>query len=559
MVTATFETENGTLELLGAMPEPFWEILTPGALSFVAELAGAFGDRVTELLARRKEIQARYDTGERPGFLSETREIRDSEWTVAPLPDDLEDRRVEITGPVSRKLVINALNSGANVFMADFEDATAPAWENLVDGQINLRDAIGRTIDFTDPIRGKTYQLADQVATLIVRPRGWHLWENHVLLKGKPIPGALFDFGLYLFHNAKGLGERSTGPYFYLPKLQSHLEARLWNDVFVLAQDRLGLPRGTIKATVLIETLPAAFEMDEILYELRDHSAGLNCGRWDYIFSFIKTFRADASYVLPDRGQVGMDQPFMTAYTSLVIKTCHRRGVHAMGGMAAQIPIKTDPAANTAALEKVRADKLREVKNGHDGTWVAHPGLVPIARAVFDEHMPTPNQIGRKRQDVQVTAADLIQLPEGTRSEEGLRQNVSVGIQYLAAWLGGNGCVPLYHLMEDAATAEISRTQVWQWLRHGAALTDGQRVTADLVQRVLDEELGKIRDVVGTDRYTHGNYATAGDLFRTLTTADEYEEFLTIPAYALLTERSQPQTQSVARPVGRPLTQPNGI
>ena len=546
MATATFETDSGTLKVLGTLSGTFQEILTQEALSFIAELASTFGGRVEQLLARRKETQARYDSGERPGFLAETREIRESSWTVAPLPDDLQDRRVEITGPVTRKLVVNALNSGANVFMADFEDATAPAWENLVDGQINLRDANRRTIDFTDPTSGKSYALGHEVATLFVRPRGWHLWENHVLLNGKPIPGALFDFGLYLFHNATALLERATGPYFYLPKLQSHLEARLWNDVFLLAQQRLGLERGTIKATVLIETLPAAFEMDEILYELREHSAGLNCGRWDYIFSFIKTFRADATYVLPDRGQVGMDQPFMTAYTTLVIKTCHRRGVHAMGGMAAQIPIKTDPVANAAALEKVRADKLREVKNGHDGTWVAHPGLVPIARAVFDEHMPTPNQIERTREDVLVSAADLIQLPAGTRSEEGLRQNVSVGIQYLAAWLGGNGCVPLYHLMEDAATAEISRTQVWQWLRYSAALTDGQKVTADLVQRVLDEELGKIRDVVGSDRFDSGHYATAGDLFRTLATADEYEEFLTIPAYALLTQQSQPVTKPLA-------------
>jgi malate synthase len=537
--TVTYDTESGTLEVLGSVPDSFAQILTPEALAFVADLAGAFRGRVAELLQRRSEVQARYDAGERPDFLAETREIRESDWTVAPLPGDLLDRRVEITGPVTRKMVINALGSGANVFMADFEDATAPTWENLVDGQINLRDAVARTIDFTDPTSGKEYKLTDRAATLFVRPRGWHLWENHVLLNAEPIPGALLDFGLYLFHNAAPLVARSTGPYFYLPKLQSHLEARLWNDVFVRAQKRLGLELGTIKATVLIETLPAAFEMDEILYELRDHSAGLNCGRWDYIFSFIKTFRAHASFVLPDRGQVGMDQPFMTAYTTRVIQTCHRRGVHAMGGMAAQIPIKTDPAANEAALEKVRADKLREVKNGHDGTWVAHPGLVSLARAVFDEHMPGPNQIERTRSDVTITAADLIRVPEGTRSAEGLRQNVSVGIQYLASWLGGNGCVPLYHLMEDAATAEISRTQVWQWQRYGASLDDGREVTPDLVRRVTDEELGKIRDAVGPDRFATGHYDQAGELFRTMITAEDYEEFLTIPAYALLTGQNE--------------------
>ncbi len=551
MATATYDTPSGTLEVLGSMPDSFAEILTPEALAFVADLAGTFRGRVADLLHRRSEVQERYDAGERPDFLTETREIRESDWTVAPLPDDLLDRRVEITGPVTRKLIINALNSGANVYMADFEDATAPSWENLVEGQRNLRDAIVRAIDFTDEVSGKEYKLADRVATLFVRPRGWHLWENHVRLNGEPIPGALLDFGLYLFHNAAPLLERSTGPYFYLPKLQSHLEARLWNDVFVRAQERLGLETGTIKATVLIETLPAAFEMDEILYELREHSAGLNCGRWDYIFSFIKTFRADPSFVLPDRGQVGMDQPFMTAYTTLVIQTCHRRGVHAMGGMAAQIPIKTDPAANEAALKKVRTDKLREVKNGHDGTWVAHPGLVGLAREIFDEHMPTPNQIERRRSDATITAADLIRVPEGTRSEEGLRQNVSVGIQYVASWLSGNGCVPLYHLMEDAATAEISRTQVWQWLRHGAALVDGREVTTELVRRVLDDELGKIRGDVGDQRYTSGHYEQAGDLFTTLITAGDYEEFLTIPAYALLTEQSEATARTAAHRVGR--------
>ena len=530
----TYSTPAGQIEIRAEIKSEHEALLSNEAVEFIADLASHFTPSVQEALVRRQATQASFDAGERPKFLEETRQIRKTEWTVAPLPDELLDRRVEITGPVSRKLIINALNSGANVFMADFEDATAPSWTNLVEGQKNLKDAVHRTIDFDDPKSGKSYHLVETPAVLFVRPRGWHLWEEHVLLNGHPIPGALFDFGLFFFHNARALLERGSGPYYYLPKLESYLEARLWNDVFLRSQNLLAIPTGTIKATVLIETLPAAFQMDEILWELREHSAGLNCGRWDYIFSYIKTFRASPQFVLPDRGQVGMDQPFMSAYTQLVIKTCHRREVHAMGGMAAQIPIKTDAAANTVALAKVRADKLREVQNGHDGTWVAHPGLVPIAREVFDTHMRGPNQIHRKREDVTVTAEDLIRLPEGTRTEAGLRSNVSVGIQYLAAWIGGNGCVPLYHLMEDAATAEISRTQVWQWLRYHADLSDGRSVTRELLDTVLEEELREIQREVGAEAYSTGHFAEARTLFTRLATADQYESFLTIPAYELL-------------------------
>ncbi len=534
MQNLSIDTPAGRLEVLGPVRPGYEAILTRESLAFVADLAGAFRDRADELLARREERKARWDAGERPGFLEETRGLREADWTVAPLPQDLLDRRVEITGPTSRKMVINALGSGASAFMADFEDANAPTWDNLVEGQQNLFDAVRRTITFDDPETGKHYELPERPAVLLVRPRGWHLPERHVLLDGRPIPGALFDFGLYLFHNAAELRRRGSGPYFYLPKLESHLEARLWNDVFLRAEGALDLPEGTIKATVLIETLPAAFEMDEILFELRDHSAGLNCGRWDYIFSFIKTFREDGGRILPDRGQVTMEQPFMRAYTQLVIRTCHRRGVHAMGGMAAQIPIKGDPAANEEALARVRADKLREVRDGHDGTWVAHPGLVPVARAVFDEHMKGPSQIERKRDDHRATVEDLIRLPEGTRTEAGLRANVAVGLRYLAAWLGGNGCVPLYDLMEDAATAEISRTQLWQWVRHGAHLEDGRVVTASLFRETLAAELGAVRAEAGDEAFGRGRYEEAAALFAELVTADRCADFLTLPAYERL-------------------------
>jgi malate synthase len=512
-------------------------ILTPEALRFLAELVAEFGPRIASLLQRRRERQARWDAGELPGFLAETEDVRRGDWTVAPIPADLLDRRVEITGPVDAKMIINALNSGANVFMADCEDSCSPTWHNEIGGQENLYRAVRRTLTWEDPARGKQYALNESgLAVLFVRPRGLHLPERHVTCNGAPIPGPLFDFGLYFFHNAAELLARGTGPYFYLPKLQSHLEARLWNDVFVWAQERLGSPRGSIRATVLIETLPAAFEMDEILYELREHSAGLNCGRWDYIFSFIKTLRARPEFVLPDRSQVTMTQPFMKAYTELVIKTCHRRRVHAMGGMAAQIPIKDDPEANAAAMAKVRADKLREVLAGHDGTWVAHPGLIALAREVFDAHMPGQNQIDKTRDDVQADAAALVRVPEGPRTLEGLRHNVRVGIQYLEAWLGGNGCVPLYSLMEDAATAEISRSQVWQWIAHRAPIADaaGQEhvITPERLHAIIDEELYVIRGELGDARFEAGRFAAARELFERISTAPTLEDFLTLPAYA---------------------------
>jgi malate synthase len=504
-------------------------VLTPEALSFVVDLARTFGPRIKERLVARAARKARLEAGEAFDFLRETAHVRQGDWTCAKLPEDLLDRRVEITGPVDRKMVVNALNSGAKVFMADFEDATCPTWENQIEGQQNLFDAVRRTIALE--AKGKLYKLAEKTATLLVRPRGFHLYEKHLFVDGEACPGSLFDFGLYFFHNAKELLARGTGPYFYLPKLESHLEARVWNDVFVHAQKALGIPSGTIKATVLVETLPAAFEMDEILYELREHSAGLNCGRWDYIFSFIKKRAHDPLALLPDRAQVTMDKGFLRAYSELLIKTCHKRGVHAMGGMAAQIPIKGDDAKNQAALDKVRADKLREVKNGHDGTWVAHPALVPVALAVFDEHMPGKNQLDKRREDVNVSAADLLGIPEGTRTEAGLRHNVRVGVQYVEAWLGGQGCVPLYDLMEDAATAEISRAQVWQEIRHEAKLDDGSVVTKSRLATILDEELVRIRGEVGDERFDHGKFAEARALFEQLSTEASFEEFLTLSAY----------------------------
>src|SRR6266481_5409191 len=463
-------------------------ILTQEAQAFLTKLARTFESRRQELLAHRRTRQQQIDAGQLPDFLPETASIREPEWTVAPIPHDLLDRRVEITGPVDRKMIINALNSGANVFMADFEDSNSPTWHNNLQGQANLRDTVAGTISYTSP-DGKQYRLNSPVATLMVRPRGWHLDEKHFQVDGKPISASLFDFGLFFFHNAARLMEKSTGPYFYLPKMESHLEARLWNDVFNLAQDELGIPRGTIRATVLIETILAAFEMDEILYELKDHSAGLNCGRWDYIFSFIKKFRQRPDCVLPDRARVTMDRRFLKSYVDLLIQTCHRRHAHAIGGMAAQIPIKHDPAANEAAMEKVRQDKLREVRAGHDGTWVAHPALVPVAAHVFDASMPGPNQLHVTRDDVRVAASDLLAVPEGEISAAGLRTNVDVGIQYLESWLRGVGCVPIYNLMEDAATAEISRSQVWQWVRHGAHLADGRAVTQQLVASIVAEEM----------------------------------------------------------------------
>ena len=518
------------LEIKAAVTPAFGEILTPDALAFVAKLERTFGQRRRELLQQRDERQAEIDAGQMPDFLPETAVIRADDWIVAPIPSDLQDRRVEITGPVDRKMVINALNSGASVYMADFEDSHAPAWEATIEGQINLQDAINGTITFTNPA-GKFYQLNDELATLMVRPRGWHLVEKHVLLDGKPISASLFDFGLYFFHNAQNLIHKGTGPYFYLPKLENHLEARLWNDAFNLAQDELGIPRGTIRATVLIENILAAFEMDEILWELRDHSAGLNCGRWDYIFSAIRKFRNQPDFVLPNRAQVTMTSHMMRSYSLLLIQTCHRRGIHAMGGMAAQIPIKSDPAANEAALEKVRADKEREARDGHDGTWVAHPGLVHIAKKEFDVYMSTPNQIDKKRRDVKVTAVDLLTVPEGTITETGLRTNIDVGILYMAAWLDGNGCVPIYNLMEDAATAEISRSQLWQWVHNGAKLDDGRTVTPQLYRSLVPEVLARIKEMVGAEQYNKGKYELAADLISQLVTEQDFTDFLTLPAY----------------------------
>jgi malate synthase len=522
------------IELRGALKPRYDEILTPAALAFVAELTRRFSPRIQEALERRAAQRARMARGEPLGFHLDTLHVRESDWEVAPLPADLKKRVVEITGPVDRKMVINALNSGADCFMADFEDSNAPTWDNNLQGQVNLSDAVRRSISFEDPATGKSYRLSGRTATLLVRPRGLHLPERHLLVDGDPVPGCLFDFGLYFFHNARQLLARGSGPYFYLPKLESHLEARIWNDVFLHAEKALGIRRGAVKATVLIETLPAAFEMDEILHALREHSAGLNCGRWDYIFSFIKTRAHDPAAILPDRSQVTMQQPFMRAYTQLAIKTCHRRGAHAMGGMAAQIPIRNDPAASAAALEKVREDKLREVTDGHDGTWVAHPGLVEVAREVFESRMKGPNQLKLMREDVRASAADLLRVPEGTRTEEGLRLNVRVGVQYIESWLRGNGCVPLYNLMEDAATAEISRAQVWQWIRHGATLKDGRRVTRALLAQVMGDEMKTIAREAGPERLRSGRFDEAQALFTRLSTSDVLEEFLTIPAYQML-------------------------
>ncbi len=531
---------SSRIQVHGGSSTEFDAILTPAALEYLEQLAKWSGPRIRELLAARADRQGRYDEGEVPTFLEDTQNIRDGEWTVSGIPASLEDRRVEITGPVERKMIINALNSGANVFMADFEDSSSPTWENMMQGQINLRDAVEGTITYQHPTKDKVYTLNPETALLMVRPRGLHLVERHIVFGDDPIPASLVDFGLFFFHNGRRLAEQELGPYFYLPKLESHLEARLWNDIFVFSQDFLGIPQGSIKATVLIETLPAAFEMDEILYELRDHSAGLNCGRWDYIFSYIKTFRNHPDRILPDRGQVGMTQPFMRAYSQLAVKTCHRRGIHGMGGMAAQIPIKDSPTANENAMSRVREDKLREVQDGHDGTWVAHPAMVPLARQIFDSYMPEPNQTARQRDDVLVTDVELIEVPVGTRTEEGLRTNINVGVRYLESWLRGQGCVPLYNLMEDAATAEISRTQVWQWVRHSAQLDDGRVVNIALVNEILDDEMAKIAEEMGqSGRSTH-RFDEACSLFLALCTSDHLEDFLTVPAYELITHPQPP-------------------
>ena len=516
--------------------QSFEDVLTPEALAFLQKLHQRFDERRQYLLTIRELVQTNLNNGKKPDFPSETKDIRDQEWTIASLPDDLQDRRVEITGPVDRKMVINALNSGAKGFMADFEDATSPTWENVMNGQINLKDAIRRQIDFQAD-NGKQYKLHDETAVLIVRPRGWHLEESNLTINGNALSASLVDFGLYFFHNAKELLKNGTGPYFYLPKLENHLEARLWNDVFVFAQEELDIPKGSIKATVLIETITAAFEMEEILYELRDHSAGLNCGRWDYIFSYIKKFQQDPGVILPDRSAVTMEVPFMQAYTQLAIQTCHKRNAPAIGGMAAQIPVKNDNEANEAAFRKVRADKEREVNNGHDGTWVAHPGMVQLVKDIFDEQMPTPNQIFNKREDVHVTQADLLEIPEGKITEQGLRTNINVGIQYVAAWLKGRGAVPINNLMEDAATAEISRAQVWQWIRHPKGLLDdGRKVTFEMVDTMTVEELEKIKTKLGNDLFENGGFREATELFTSLIKQDHFAAFLTIPAYQKIIE-----------------------
>jgi malate synthase len=518
------------IEFNAPVKDTWSSVLTSEATEFITDLARTFSTRRRDLLNARRRRQIAVDQGATLDFLPETENLRKSAWTVAPIPGDLLDRRVEITGPVDRKMIINGLNSGANVFMADFEDANSPTWSNVMDGQRNLLDAVRRQITYTGP-ENKVYELVSKPATLFVRPRGWHLVEKHVVLDGEPVPASIFDFGLFFFHNAYELIKRGTAPYFYLPKLESRIEARLWNDIFVFSQERLRIPRGTIRATVLIETTPAAFEMDEILYELREHSAGLNCGRWDYIFSFIKRFRAHRQYVLPDRSEITMDRHFLNAYVELLIQTCHRRGIHAMGGMAAQIPIKSDPEANERALDKVRADKLREVLAGHDGTWVAHPALVPVAKHIFDEHMRGPNQIARKRSDVRTSARDLLTVPGGSVTEKGLRWNIDVGIHYVEAWLRGSGCVPIYNLMEDAATAEICRTQVWQWVKYRATLDGGRPVTADLVRQLVAHQSAEIHQKIGSTRFSEGRYELAAQILERMMTASELPDFLTLIAY----------------------------
>lgn len=523
----------GGIEILGTVTAAYAEILTPPALAFLASLARKFEARRQGLLNARVARQEEIRGGKAPDFLEKTADIRSADWTVAAIPPDLQDRRVEITGPVDRKMIINALNSGASAFMADFEDSNSPTWANNVEGQINLRDAVNGTIAFASP-EGKQYALREKTATLMVRPRGLHLPEKHLYIDRQPISGSLFDFGLFLFHNARRLMLKGSGPYFYLPKLESHLEARWWNDVFRFAQSELGIPVGTIRATVLIETILASFEMDEILYELREHSAGLNCGRWDYIFSFIKKFRHRKDFILPDRAMVTMDKHFLNSYVLLLIKTCHRRGIHAMGGMAAQIPIKNDPEANEKALDKVRQDKLREARAGHDGTWVAHPGLVPVAMEIFNAHMKGRNQIDKKSEEVQVSASDLLRAPQGEITEHGLRVNIDVGIQYLESWLNGSGCVPIYNLMEDAATAEISRAQVWQWVNHQAKFNDGTAISVNLVKRIISEELKKLRDRLGPARFDSGKFALAGRLFEQMMTSPEFADFMPLMAYDYL-------------------------
>jgi len=523
------------IEITGEMTEAYAKIITDEALEFIAKLHRNFNNTRKELLVKREERQLEIDNGKFPDFLEDTKEVRESDWTIDPVPADLLDRRVEITGPVERKMIINALNCGAKVFMADFEDSNSPTWANVIEGQINLRDAVNRTISFTNPLNNKHYELNKDIATLVVRPRGWHLEEKNIKIDGELVSASLLDFGLYFFHNAQKLISNGSGPYFYLPKLESHLEARLWNSVFVFAQEELGITEGTIKATVLIETILASFEINEILWELKKHSAGLNCGRWDYIFSYIKRFRNHPECLLPNRASITMTADFMRAYSLLVIQTCHKRGAHAIGGMAAQIPIKGDPKANEEAIEKVRTDKIREAKDGHDGTWVAHPALVQIALDVFEEFMPLANQIHKLREDVSVSARDLIEPLQGDITEEGLKFNIDVAIQYIESWLNGNGCVPIYNLMEDAATAEISRAQIWQWIRNEKALLeDGTPITVELYRSLVPDQLSHIRNLVGDEKYENGKYELSAEIFDELVTSDNFEEFLTLPAYKYL-------------------------
>ena len=510
------------------------EMLTEEALYFIRALHLRFNPHRKTLLQERETVQQKIDQGWKPCFLPETAGIRNSEWLIAPIPDDIKDRRVEITGPVDRKMIINAMNSGAKIFMADFEDSHSPHWDNVIDGQINLRDAINRTISFVNAENDKEYKLNEKTATLFVRPRGWHLDEKHIEIDGEPISGSLLDFGLYFFHNAKNLLNNGSGPYFYLPKLESYKEARLWDDVFVFSQNYCGVPYGSIKATVLVETILASFQLHEILWELKDHSAGLNCGRWDYIFSFIKKFRNIPGHIFPDRSQVTMTVPCMRAYTQLVVQTCHQRGAHAIGGMAAQIPVKGDEEANAMAIAKVKADKLREVRDGHDGTWVAHPGLVSVAKEIFDTYMPAPCQLHVKREDFRCTEKELLQLPDGTITEEGLRHNINVGILYLESWLRGNGAAAIYNLMEDAATAEICRTQVWQWVHHKAKLVDGRTITHGLYEDLRDDEIEKIQHAVGSHAYQQGEFTQAICIFNKLVVQDKWEDFLTLAAYDLI-------------------------
>jgi malate synthase len=510
------------------------EALSPRALQLLTCLHRRFNSRRLELLSARERRQAELDEGQLPDFRADTASVRAGDWRIAPVPADLVDRRVEITGPAERKTIINALNAPVRAFMADFEDALTPSWQNLIEGQVALSDAVQRRIVYSDATSGKLYRTHDKVATLMVRPRGWHLPEKHLRIDGEPVAGALFDFALYLANNHEQLARNGTGPYFYLPKLENHLEARLWNEVFVAAQEQLGLARGTIRATVLIETILAAFEMDEILFELRDHVTGLNCGRWDYIFSYIKKFRNRSTLLLPDRSSITMDKAFLKSYVDLLIQTCHRRGAHAMGGMAAQIPLRGDPQASAAAMANVRADKLREARAGHDGTWIAHPGLAPVANEVFNAIMPGPNQLNVLRPDVKVGAADLLKAPVGAITEAGMRHNIRVGVRYIESWLVGTGCVPLYHLMEDAATAEICRAQLWQWLRHGAHTEDGKAITVERFDRALSDEIERIHREVGGARMLAGVFPSAARLFADMVTSETFDEFLTLPAYELL-------------------------